>query len=89
MDSAKSKFQDVLWTYSLDDLSALRREIGDYTAKAHGFQKPESPEELTQLRSRYAGETTPCCECGEDFPLADNMLDREILCAKCRRTEPC
>jgi hypothetical protein len=35
---------------------------------------------------KIAGKVCTCCECGEDFPLADNIAG-EIFCRKCRETE--
>lgn len=33
------------------------------------------------------GKFEPCCECGEDYPRADLILDSEIFCPKCRVIE--
>ncbi len=35
-----------------------------------------------------AGKMEPCCECGENYPLADLILRGEIDCPKCRKSDP-
>jgi hypothetical protein len=36
--------------------------------------------------AKLIGKVCTCCECGNDFPLADNIAG-EIFCRKCRKDE--
>ena len=79
------RIKALLWTSSLEELSALRLELNDYLAKALGLVKPSNEKERRHLRKRYAGKTCTCCECGKDFPLADNVIDGQVFCRKHRK----
>lgn len=44
---------------------------------------------LTTTATTPPVDTEPCCECGDDYPRRDLIVDGEIFCPKCRITENC
>lgn len=72
-------------TLSDGDWRFLAAEHDDWSGKRLGFKKPANEAERRLLRAGFKGETEPCCECGEDYPRADLIIDSEIYCRKCRK----
>ena len=48
------------------------------------FTREEAAKIAKRMEAR--GKTTPCCECGNEYPLVEN-LDGEVFCAACRLAE--
>ena len=66
--------------FSNDDLRRIRQECDDELTKRIGFKRPKDDAERLRLKTRYAGKTEPCCECGSDYPRGDLIIDGEIYC---------
>jgi hypothetical protein len=62
----------------------LEREAEGWRKKLYGFAKPDDEAERAELKAHYAGQTEPCCECWEEYPRGELVIDGEIYCAKCR-----
>lgn len=54
------------------------------SSKLSGLTRPDSEAERLLLRKFYDGHEASCCECGEDYPRADLVIDGEIYCPRHR-----
>lgn len=87
-DFTEEEFQTLCHNMKPDDLRRFRAGCEDYQAKLFGLKKPKDEAERQLLKKHYDGKTSPCCECGEDYPRGDLVIDMSIYCPKCREIKP-
>lgn len=81
----------ILHALPIEGVSKLKDMASDYLSTWFGFSREakakQTPEWIAAATHRLAGQTEPCCKCGEDYPRADLHFGEEIYCAKCRVIE--
>lgn len=74
---------------TIEELSQLQREVAEYFSLWFGglprTRALRTQEWVDQAKWRLEGQTAPCCECGDDYAMADLHFDGEIYCPKCRK----
>lgn len=78
------KLLDEFRCLSSEDRRTFLRACEEWISKCLGFTPPDNDAERAMLRNEYYGETVPCCECGEEYPRADSVIDGQIYCERCR-----
>lgn len=86
-DFTEEEFQNLCHNMKPDDLRRFRQGCEDYQDKLFGLKKPKDEEERRALRRAYEGQTSTCCDCGDDYPKADHMIDGYVFCTVCREKD--
>ncbi len=83
----EAEFEELCHHLTSAQVRRYEKTLEDFGSKIIGFKAPKDAAEAQRLKERYAGQTEPCCECGEDYPKGELVIDGHVFCAPCRVKE--